>query len=180
MIEKRNLRKQMGRIRLSLSETEQRAYDNLIFNHIIQLKEYEVASQIYTYVDFNHEVNTKKIILHALAQGKQLAVPKVEGSTMEFYLIKGLHQLKPGAYGILEPVTNTKATSSGFMIIPGLAFDKKKHRLGYGGGFYDKYLKEHTGLYKAGLSYECQLLEEIIYETHDVSLDCIITEKGIY
>lgn len=163
---------------LSTEEITKRSHD--ITTRLVELSEYKAASRIYAYVSYNQEVSTFEFMEQVLKDGKTLLVPRVYGEIMRYHEISDFAELKPGAYGILEPDNNRiDAVGQGFMLLPGLAFDKMGHRIGYGGGFYDKYLKDHPGHYKTALAYEFQLLEEIPWEEHDIPVDCVITEKNI-
>ncbi len=164
---------------LSKEEIEQRSRH--IISKIFGLDEYQNACRIYAYVSYNQEVSTFQFMRQVLAEGKTLLVPKVHKDVMRFHEISDLDELRPGAYGILEPDNEKLDTvSQGFMLLPGLAFDKEGHRLGYGGGFYDKYLNENPCHYKAALAYDFQVFEEIPFEAYDIPVDCLVTEADLY
>ena len=112
----------------------------------------------------------------AYASGKHVAVPKVQGEIMHFYEITALSDCVPGAFGILEPAGEEKdrIATPGFMLVPGLAFDKNGNRLGYGGGFYDKYLASHEEIITAALGYDFQIVEKVPSESHDRRMDYLI------
>ncbi len=95
---------------------------------------------------------------------------------MHFYEITALSDCVPGAFGILEPAGEEKdrITTPGFMLVPGLAFDKNGNRLGYGGGFYDKYLASHEEIITAALGYDFQIVEKVPSESHDRRMDYLI------
>ena len=97
---------------------------------------------------------------------------------MEFYAIRSMEELRPGAYGILEPGIRRKIkiTKKTLCIVPGLAFTRDGKRLGKGGGYYDRYLAAHPGLRTMGLTYRCLLQERIPCEAHDRPVDVVITE----
>lgn len=152
-----------------------------ILEQLTNCKEYQLATRIYTYVNYNQEVNTTMLIQRAIKEGKQVLVPRVQGDVMEFYEIFDQNDLESGAYGILEPVSRCKADSihSGMMIMPGLAFDRKHHRIGYGGGYYDKYLALHPDFYKIALCFDFQIVPCVPFEEQDIPVDCIISEQEI-
>ena len=168
------------------------------------MEEYREAEAVLAYVSYKSEADTTALIQQALADGKYVFAPKVSGSEMEFWRISSLEDLLEGYRGILEPEQSisftdwiSKHTGSKVMMwMPGVAFDKERHRIGYGGGFYDRYLNrlaqrleqtdsmesprthsESITLTTAALAYSCQVLEQIPYEEHDVKPDLLITEQ---
>lgn len=164
---------------LSTEEIAQRS--RRIVRKIFRLDEYQNACRIYAYVSYNQEVSTFEFMRQVLADGKTLLVPKVYEDVMRFHEISDLDELRPGAYGIMEPDNEKFDTvGQGFMLLPGLAFDRKGHRLGYGGGFYDKYLNENPCHHKTALAYDFQVFEEIPFEAYDIPVDCLVTEGNLY
>lgn len=108
-------------------------------------------------------------------------VSKSRGQRDDFYLVEQKEDLQPGAYGILEPTGEYKADGyDGLLIMPGVAFDEECHRIGYGGGFYDKYLKTHPDLHTIAVAFELQMYRELPFEEHDIKPEKVITEKHIY
>lgn len=181
MIEKKLIRQEVFRRRKEASIEEIHNWSHHIAKRLFQTESYKKAKTIYTYVDYNREVETREIIEQAWADGKQVAVPRVEGDVMNFYLIQSMEELEPGCMGILEPVTGILAQDeSALMVMPGVAFDRRKNRIGYGGGYYDKYLEEHTGLGRMAVAFEFQFMEEVPTEPTDICPEWIITEAGIY
>ncbi len=142
------------------------------------------ADTVYCYVDFDGEVETRQIINEALARGKQLYVPRVHGDNMEFYPIKSLTELTKGTFGIPEPPVSEIREDSydslrTLMILPGVAFDVSRNRIGYGRGYYDRYLKKHGGFWTMALAFECQMVEKIPAEETDIRPQSLITETRI-
>lgn len=136
---------------------------------------------IYCYVDYRNEVGTASIIRKAWQLGKQVAVPKVEGEEMKFYYISDFSDLKEGYCGILEPTKNALANDThALVIIPGVAFDKNRNRIGYGKGFYDKFMEKHPSFHTIALAFECQVLDKIAVETFDYQPEVLITEEKLY
>lgn len=184
-MDKKELRKKMIIERNSLKAEKHQAFSNEIFNKLIMLDEFVKANSILCYVSYANEVDTIKLIEYALVKEKIVSVPKVEGDMMQFYRIRKLTDLKKGYFGILEPFkTNNEAIDpeNGFMIIPGVAFDRKMNRIGYGKGYYDRYLNDNQdkNIFKCGICFEFQLCERIETDRYDQSLDKVITEKNIY
>ena len=151
---------------------------------------YREAQALLTYVSFRSEVDTISLIEQAFADGKTVFAPRVAGREMDFFRIKGLCDLEEGYRGILEPhnhITEVYAPSAGKAIIcmPGAAFDRAHHRIGYGGGYYDRYLSGLSEQAKdmictAALAYDCQILQEIPWDNHDICPECIIAETKIF
>ncbi len=181
--EKNVIRKRMKQLRADMTRTERFEKSMQIFEQLITVPEFKRADKIYTYVSMDNEIDTIMLIDYSLSLEKRVFVPRVSGRDMEFYEISDISELSPGYMGIYEPDINGKEpdySKSGFMCMPGLAFDRSYNRIGYGGGFYDRYLSVENKLYKAALAYEAQLLENIPAQDSDVRPDMIVTEENIY
>lgn len=132
------------------------------------------------YADYNHEVVTRYIIEEAWRQGKEVAVPKVQGRDMVFYKLVDFSQLEPGYFGIPEPAFGEIVDwTVALMIMPGVAFDRDNHRVGYGGGFYDRFLEKHPQLFKVAVAFDFQVLESVPTEPTDIFPQILVTEKEI-
>ncbi len=151
----------------------------IIFEKIVDLPEFQQNDKILTYVSYNQEVETHTFITQCIAQGKEVYVPKVHGKVMKFHRIHDLSELKPGTMGILEPVNEPEEVSEGLMIMPGLAFDISRNRVGYGGGFYDKYLENHSKMQTIAVCFDVQIFDEILVEAYDLKPEMIVTETRI-
>ena len=171
---KEKLRKEYLDIRKNV--IDKKIKDKSILNKIISLCEYEKKDLILTYVSLNDEVDTTELIKYSLKNGKQVAVPKCEGDIIKFYYIDSLKELKEGHYNILEPESKKLVTDfkHSICIVPGICFDKEKNRVGYGKGYYDRFLKNYEGL-KIGLAYKECICDKIDVEENDVKMDRIIT-----
>ncbi len=172
-MDKQILRNKYKEIRKNISNKEEQ--DNIIFNKVINLEEYKQSNLILTYVSLKDEVDTIKLIKHSLESGKKVAVPKCEGNDIVFYKISSLEDLQEGSFQILEPKTNeiVKDFDNSICIIPGLAFDKQNNRIGYGRGFYDRFLENYFGI-KIGLTYRECICDKIDSEINDIKMDRII------
>ena len=150
--------------------------DEIIYQKIINHPKVKQSKTILIYVSFNYEVDTIKIIEYLLKY-KEVAVPKIENNKMNFYLINNLSELSPGTFNILEPTTKRVLTdfSNAICITPGICFSKDKYRLGYGKGYYDRFIKENY-LYQIGLCYQVCLLDKIPHDYYDQKVDEIITD----
>ena len=143
-------------------------------------KEVVKAKHILAYADYNHEVMTRYIIEEAWKAGKEVAVPKVVGKDMVFYKLTDFARLEPGYFGIPEPVSGEIVNwSKALMIMPGVAFDRANHRVGYGGGFYDRYLEKHPQLERVAIAFSFQMLPEVPTEPTDICPQIIVTEEEI-
>lgn len=145
------------------------------------LDEFQSAEKILVYLSKEDEVDTHLLVKDALEQGRMVFAPRVQNDELVIYPLKSWENLEPGTFGILEPALHPDPTHPAEMdliLVPGLAFDKKGHRLGYGKGFYDRLLKATKGL-KVGLAFEEQIEEELPAEEHDVPLDLIVTDSSL-
>ncbi len=177
--EKRELRKHYLQIRNGLSEEKKKSAGKSIWNKIFSCDYYKIANVVFVYVSYNNEVDTIEAIEHMLAEGKHVVVPKcdVSGKTMSLYEIQSLTDLRMGAYGIQEPLgekeRKVKTEEIDLAVVPGVAFDKKGMRLGYGGGYYDKFLAEFSGT-SVGLVYAQCYSEELPVEKFDRGVDIVV------
>lgn len=157
--------------------------DQNIFQSIISLQEYQNASMIFCYVSVEKEVDTRRLLKQAWANGKHTAVPRcINKGIMEPYEITSFDDLIPGLYNIPEPFKScppVDLANIDFAIVPCLSCDRERHRLGHGGGYYDRALAKLTAP-SVALCREELLLDEICCEEHDQKVDILVTEKKIY
>lgn len=179
---KKSIRKAIAARRRASTEEERRAADEKITAAVLALPEFQAASCIYIYMSYNREVETRRIIQAAWGQGKRVAVPRVEGQEMAFYLLESFDQLVPGCVGIPEPMDGMRLAGDedALMIMPGVAFDASCRRVGYGGGYYDRYLSRHTGHPRVAVAYSFQLIPQAPWEPTDIFPDKLVTEEQIY
>lgn len=180
---KAELRKHLSEMRKGLSLEYRRRMDYEIESRLICSEEYSKADIIFTYVSVKDEPDTRGIIHAALVNGKAVAVPLcVEDNNMEFYLIKSADDLVKGKYGLFEPdktkCKKVEPTEESLCIVPGLSFDAKGFRLGKGGGYYDRFLKDFKGT-SAGLCYHSFLRLQLPAESFDIPVDITVTENFI-
>ena len=137
---------------------------------------YRRAKALYGYLSYNQEVRTAAILERAQRDGKRVAVSKVYGDEMKFLWLDDLAAVAPGAYNIPEPVADGPVADdpAALVLMPGLAFDRAGHRMGYGGGFYDKYLSAHPGHPTIALCYGFQVFPRLETEAHDIPADFVI------
>ncbi len=137
--------------------------------------QYQQAKTIYGYLPYNQEVRTLPLLEQALRDGKRVAVPKVYGDEMRFIYLDDLSAVETGYCGIPEPVADTPVADdpTALVLMPGLAFDKAGHRIGYGGGFYDKFLSQEPSHPTVALCYDFQMLPALETEEFDIPVDCV-------
>ena len=139
-------------------------------------EQYRQAKTIYGYLPYNQEVRTVPMLERALAEGKRVAVPKVYGDQMKFIYMTDLNRVEKGYSNIPEPVDDEPVADdpTALVLMPGLAFDREGHRIGYGGGFYDKFLAEEPGHPTVALCYDFQMLEQLETEEFDIPVDLVL------
>lgn len=182
---KRSLRQQMLALRRALGRDEWQSASLLAQQNLISLEEFSRAECIALYSPIHNEVDTTLIRGAAWSAGKRTLYPVVCGREMLLRRIDHPDQLsQEGAFGILEPRGNGRAHlahEADLIVVPGVAFDATGHRIGYGKGFYDRFL-HHPGQrgVLAGLCHDFQLTDrELPAERHDIRMDIIVTEQRI-
>lgn len=188
--------------RKDVSSQNRKKWDNQIRSNLIQSSEFNEANYLFCYVGFDTEVATEEIIQYSLELHKKVYVPRViDEENMEFFQIFSLKDLKPGKFHIQEPLENEnllftlkklqdeimKPEKNVLMLLPGLVFDKKGVRIGYGRGYYDRYLHRLFGLKKSesipfflmGIGYQFQLVEALIPDKNDFLLHAVCTNERI-
>ena len=189
MTDKKVIRKELLKKRNTLTEEECQEYSKLIETQVFSLECYKNAKNLLVYAGYQKEVSTYGIIKHALQHQKRVFCPKVlEPGIMEFYEIFSLKDVVCGYKNIPEPIGDGSAfsfsdtyTNPALMLMPVVGFDANTNRLGYGGGFYDRYLQRFPALERIGLAFECQKYEyKIPNEKTDIKPHHIITEQSIY
>ncbi|MBQ7840230.1 MAG: 5-formyltetrahydrofolate cyclo-ligase [Lachnospiraceae bacterium] len=178
------LRRQKCGLRSALSREERALENDVIFRKVVKLAQYQKAESILIYASYQSEADTFGLISRALCDNKKVFCPKVEEKALAFYRIKDLTELKEGFRNIPEPEGNTeKFQINGIdspkllIIAPGTVFDRWGHRIGYGGGFYDRFLGQYekeNRPFCVGICYACQLTEKIEPMDHDISMDLVI------
>ena len=175
--DKKELRKVMLKMRDALS-LEQRDNDSgticdMVFMHPAVL----CAKKLLLFASFGSEVNTDVIAQRALSSGMEIYYPRVEDKDIHFYGADDISELKPGFKGIREPQTMRpwdENVKDCVVLVPGAAFDATGHRIGYGGGYYDRFLAAHQGLFSIGLCFGFQLTDGVPCEEHDQSVNDMI------
>lgn len=177
---KNELRKELIEKRKNLGGKDQKC--RVIEEQCVGRKEFQNAQNIYVYISFASEVSTSFIITEALRLGKSLFAPRCRGESMDFWPIQDLNALEKSSFGVLEPIAGKipeDIDRAGVCIVPGLAFDQAGFRLGYGRGYYDRFLADNPGLFTVGLCYEELFVEDLPRDEHDLPVDMVITQKTI-
>lgn len=184
-VTKKEFRRKAENIRDSIPAHEKQKLDVAIQNHLLSWKLFKEVHYIFCYVSFRSEVNTHPIIKKAIDEGKTVAVPKIEirSGEIKAYIIESMEEcLEPGAFGILEAKSDCREMDYSkleLIIAPGFAFTMRGDRLGYGGGFYDRFLKKYNGVPVCGLTYDCLIFDYLPVKEHDSPVDYLITESGV-
>lgn len=168
MLERRN----------ALSAAEIAQQSKRIQELLLGSKEFKSAKVVGAYHAFGSEVKTDMIIEQARSLSKKVALPSVEADSLTFYELSSGKYLVKGRFGIMEPLPYGPVDRMDLLVVPGVAFDKKGYRLGYGKGYYDKFLAKKK-VVSIGLGYSFQLLDNLPKDMHDKKLDAIATEDGI-
>ena len=159
---------------MSLSEIEERSAR--LGELFAQTDAYRQAKNLYGYMPYNQEVRTVPILERAIRDGKRVAVPKVYGDTMKFIYLDDLTQVANSDMGIPEPIADEPVADdkTALVLMPGLAFDEAGHRIGYGGGFYDKFLTAEPDHPTVALCYDFQMYAHLDTEEFDIPVDMVI------
>ena len=178
-MDKKALRREIGAKKRALSVADIESRSAILADKLYKTTQYRDCQSLYAYLSFNQEVRTNPIIEQAWADGKRVAVPKVVGDEMVFIWIDSFEGLAPqGAFHIMEPIEDGPVADDerALILMPGLAFDPQGHRVGYGGGYYDRFLENEPDHPLVALCYDFQLYDRLEVEAHDVPVDVVITD----
>lgn len=186
---KEELRGQMRTVRADLTGTKREAAEQQAADHMMAFLRQSKPHRLYPFVSCRTEIDSIRLLQRVWKELPDIAVavPRVEGQRMQFYAVREMQDLHKGAMGILEPAgVEPVRVEDGIMLVPGLAYDERGYRAGYGAGFYDRYFAEHglcepnaSGVLKIGYAFSFQLVQRMEAQEHDVALDALMTEKGI-
>lgn len=186
-MDKQALRRQLLTARQELPSSLRVQHDEAILAQLIQLPQVQAAHTLLVYLDFRGEVTTAGLIEWGLAQGKTVCAPVsvVEERRLIPVRLDALEDVTVGAYGIREPILTEEKqvplAEIDVVIIPGVGFDRQGGRLGYGGGYYDRFLPRlRPDALKVAVAYEQQVLPSLPLEAHDMPLDMLVTEAGVF
>ena len=173
---KQELRRAIRARKRAMTEEDILRRSEILAEKFARSDAYRAAKTIYGYLPYNQEVRTVPMLQRALEEGKRVAVPKVYGDDMKFIYLDDLSQVAKGYAGIPEPVADGPVAQdeTALVLMPGLAFDRAGHRIGYGGGFYDKFLAREPHHPTVALCYDFQVMDRLETEEFDIPVDLVI------
>ncbi|MDE7289258.1 MAG: 5-formyltetrahydrofolate cyclo-ligase [Oscillospiraceae bacterium] len=183
--QKNALREKYKQIRKEMPADIKKVRDEKILYKLTSLPVYKDCETVLTYVSTPIEVDTRMLITKALSDGKKVAVPKcIKGTRdMEFYLINSFDDLEEGSFSVLEPIPEKcvplKQINKAICIVPALAYDRYGYRLGYGKGYYDRFLSSYKNIFKIGFGYCCCTETKLNHGRYDIPVDFLVTEKYV-
>ncbi len=184
-VTKKDIRDRVLAVRDAMTVEEWRQKSRQIRRNLMGLSVFDRAAHILSYVNYRREADTEELIRMCLAKGVHVYCPLVDGKSMEFYEIYAAEELQKGFQGILEPPARKECLFAPYgretdtlMVMPGAVFDRAHHRIGYGGGYYDRYLQRVPDIATAALAFSFQVRESIPYAPHDIRPQIIVTETG--
>ena len=180
-MDKKELRKMILKQRRALSDSEVHDRSLLICDNIYRSRVYEKAKDVCLYMPINNEVDVALMLDQVLDDGKRAWLPKVIEDEMDFFAYDRDTPLTIGAYGITEPDTDEilEPDENTLIIMPGAVFSHDRDRIGYGGGYYDKYLDKHREVMTVAACYDLQIVDSIPAEMHDIKPQALVSEKRI-
>lgn len=175
-MDKKALRREIGAKKRAMTAAEIEEKSARLGSLFLQTELYRQAKTIYGYLPYNQEVRTVPMLEQALRDGKRVAVPKVYGEEMRFIYMEDLNRVEKGYAGIPEPIADGPVADdqTALVLMPGIAFDPQGHRIGYGGGFYDKFLAQEPDHPTLALCYGFQMLPELETEEFDIPVDKVL------
>ncbi len=188
MRSKKSVRTELRAKRESLEAKLWQDYSNRIQRSILRSTLYKECDILMAYCDKNNEVGTLTLCEDALISGKELYFPKVlenfNEARMEFYRVNSTTELTPGFHGIMEPLGdinrvfdyNRSLDKKVLMLVPGIAFDHEGHRLGYGKGYYDNYLRNKEAIMRIGICFSMQIIDKVPVTRNDLHVNYVLSE----
>lgn len=175
-MDKKRLRQQIREKKRTMTEETVVSSSAALGEKFFASVQYRQAKTIYGYLPYNQEVRTVPILEQALADGKRVAVPKVYGDEMKFIYMTDLSMVEKSDMGIPEPVADGPEGDdpTALVLMPGLAFTTKGDRMGYGGGYYDKFLAREPDHPTVALCYAFQIVESLPTQDHDIPVDLVL------
>ena len=176
---KSELRKQVLQEMKAIPREKKQAMDQVLTEHFVHHPFYQEAKVIATYLSFPHEFQTQELIEQALKDGKNVLIPKTYPKGRMDFVVYDPQQLVKTSFGLLEPqgvLEVVDATQIDLIHVPGLAFTTEGYRIGYGGGYYDRYLEQFTG-HTLSTIYPCQI-QDFIPEKYDIPVEEVLIDEG--
>lgn len=173
---KAQLRAAMRKRKRAMTESEIQHKSAQLARMFFETEQYRKARSIYGYLSCNQEVRILPILERALRDGKRIAVPKCYGDEMKFIWLEDLTAVALDSRGIPQPVADGPEADdeTALVLLPGLAFDREGNRLGYGGGYYDRFLQREPGHPTVALCYDFQLVDRLETDEHDIPADLVL------
>lgn len=186
-MDKKQVRQEVLSNRKSMKPEDVELKSNKITETLLKSDFFAAAANIMAYIDFRNEVKTKKIIEESIAANKSIIIPISIPDTRELVLSQLIdyeRELMPGTYGILEPkeefIRKVSADVIDLVLIPGVAFDRRGYRVGYGAGYYDRFLSNvRSSVPRVALAFDLQIVPKVYEDDFDIAVDYIITESEI-
>lgn len=175
-MDKKLLRQTIRQKKREMSEEQIQAASLRLGEKFYATEQYRQAKTIYGYLPYNQEVRTVAMLERALADGKKVAVPKVYGDEMKFIYMTDLSLTEKSGMGIPEPVADGPEGDdhTALVLMPGLAFTVNGDRMGYGGGYYDKFLAREPNHPTVALCYDFQIVDSLPVQDHDIPVDLVL------
>lgn len=185
--EKNKFRTKAKQFRTALTGEQSAELEKKIAENVISLRTFDWAKDVLLYYSFKGEPGTKILFDECIKRGKNVYFPKsYDGGIMKFFRVHSLSEMTSGKYGICEPEETADALEydenvPALCIVPSLCLDVRGYRIGYGKGYYDRFIKARPGYVFCGLQYSALVLDEVVFDKrHDKKLDIIVTEEGKY
>ena len=158
-----------------------RVAEEEILRRLCSSRAYWEADTVLLYISRDGEVGTGELIRRCRADGKVTAAPRIEDGEMRFFVFTPEEELLPGAYSIPEPAGDASPDlERALVIVPGVAFDRERNRIGHGAGYYDRFLSRHRGLPSLALAFDAQVFDTLPSSPHDLRPDGLITESAVF
>jgi 5-formyltetrahydrofolate cyclo-ligase len=184
-VDKKELRREILKMRNAMPPEERAAKSAIITNRLTELDDIRRASTIMVFVNFGSEVETDGLISRGWELGKRIIAPLCFPETREMdpCIIKDFSDLEIGNYGIREPKADCAPVvpheEIDVVLIPAVAFDRQRQRIGYGGGYYDRFLPKAPRATRIGVVFSCQIIAEVSVGPYDIPAQMIVTEEGV-
>ena len=175
-MDKKELRRQIRELKRAMTSEQIDAASARLGELFLNCPQYKEAKTIYGYLPYNQEVRTVPMLEQAMREGKRVAVPKCYGDEMRFIYMDDLCKVEKGYANIPEPIADDPVADdkTALVLMPGMAFTKDGKRMGYGGGFYDKFLAAEPDHPTVALCYDFQMVEDLPTEDYDIPVDCVL------
>ena len=179
---KRELRSRMRSVRAVLPASARDERSRAAAERVVELAEFVGAQTIVGFSAIQKEIDPAALLSGARASGKRVGLPRVEEDLLVLHEFRDVSELEEGSFGVLEPLASAPVIAPSevdLVIVPGLAFDVRGHRLGYGRAFYDRLLPHMTKAFRLGLAYDFQVVMELPDDEHDIPMHAVATDQRV-